>query len=259
MNITNNYFNQVNIEYNPLYRYTKRIINNVIDVIIKQTNNKISSIVDLGCGNGYPAELFLKKSSNVKLTLIDCSNKMILAAKKRLMGFDSKVNYLLADFNVLNMPNNLFDIGFSSSTLHFVTNIKFFLTSLNKIISKNGLLVLLYYDRDDLEIQLFHKILNIFHSIEKKRHYSTNEIIKTSKEIGFMVIYKKIFQYEICFSTPNSFIDFIISRPFSGFGFMTEIEFSKDFQNCINFINDLSPNSTLTVKSQIRLLILKNT
>lgn len=57
------------------------------------------SIIDLGCGNGFLAEVILKAYPNSTALLIDHSKPMIEAAKKQMNSFGDRCNVIEADLS----------------------------------------------------------------------------------------------------------------------------------------------------------------
>jgi tRNA (cmo5U34)-methyltransferase len=77
-------------------------------------------VLDLGCGDGLFVQEFLKTFSPTSVTLVDGSNEMLEAAKKRL-GEKANLNFIQASFQSLlagALLNQNFDFVYSSLAIH---------------------------------------------------------------------------------------------------------------------------------------------
>lgn len=78
-------------------------LNSVYQVI---KNTRANKILDIGCGEGYPDNFFLKKDKTLKITGIDENEIYLLKAKNK----NPEVKYLSGNVNNLSSINNKFDL-----------------------------------------------------------------------------------------------------------------------------------------------------
>jgi tRNA (cmo5U34)-methyltransferase len=74
--------------------------------------------VDLGCGTGLFAALFLKKFPNAHFTLIDLSDKMLAEARERFADHP-EFEYQQADFTSLSLKGG-YDVIISGIAIHHI-------------------------------------------------------------------------------------------------------------------------------------------
>lgn len=106
--------------------------NQVIQVL--QDNIEIGSkVLDIGSGTGWIARK-LRKDYNI--TQLDISYGMCKFSKK----YSDAIN---ADFHNLPIKQNSFDAVISSYALHWANDLELAFSEINKILKKNGLLILI--------------------------------------------------------------------------------------------------------------------
>lgn len=107
-----------------------------------------AKILDLGCGDGFFIEEFLKTFSPSSITLLDGSPEMLEAAKKRLKN-NANINFINTSFQELvkkKLIKGKFNFIFSSLAIHHLTyeEKKLLYIYIYKLLSKDG--VFLNYD-----------------------------------------------------------------------------------------------------------------
>lgn len=81
---------------------------------------KDTRVLDLGCGDGFFAEALLEFFPGVEVTLLDGSDDMIDASKKRLSGRPN-IDYVKADFQTVicsGIPKGPYNFIYSSYAIH---------------------------------------------------------------------------------------------------------------------------------------------
>lgn len=84
------------------------------------SQNTQAKVLDLGCGDGLFIQELLKSFTPAKVRLVDGSNEMLDAAKKRL-GEQEKLHFSLASFQELlskDLIDENFDFIYSSLAIH---------------------------------------------------------------------------------------------------------------------------------------------
>lgn len=93
-----------------------------IQKMLPQLNNK--RILDLGCGTGRFSFLF-EKENPLSVLGVDISEQMLIIAKEKAMSRGSKVKFIQDDISNSDIYiNGKFDFIFSSTTLHYIRDIK---------------------------------------------------------------------------------------------------------------------------------------
>lgn len=115
-----NYRDSANI-YLPFRHQFIETVKSLYDHFI--SSKKQIKILDLGCGDGFFIQEFLKSFSPESITLVDGSNEMLEAAKKRLNTVGN-INFIQASFQDLfhkDLLDNNFGFIYSSLAIHHLT------------------------------------------------------------------------------------------------------------------------------------------
>lgn len=115
-----NYRDSANI-YLPFRHQFIETVKSLYDHFIN--SKKQIKILDLGCGDGFFIQEFLKSFSPESITLVDGSNEMLEAAKKRLNTVGN-INFIQASFQDLfhkDLLDNNFDFIYSSLAINHLT------------------------------------------------------------------------------------------------------------------------------------------
>ncbi|MBW3012639.1 class I SAM-dependent methyltransferase [Candidatus Woesearchaeota archaeon] len=98
-------------------------------------NIRNKKILDLGCGFGDHAKLYIKKGAK-KVTGIDASKEMIKIAKERKIP---NTEFFIGDLNKkLPFPKNSFDFATASLCIDYLRNLDRFLKEVYRILKPNG-------------------------------------------------------------------------------------------------------------------------
>jgi len=162
------YDNQKWMERNQK-KTTLRCIQYLFDSKLGEGNNNIRRnfpylILDLGCGTGFSSEMLIE--SGFRVVGVDILSDMLIKAnikKKNLKN--SNLELLLADINYLPIKYNSIDHIISISSYNFITYEKYGREKkkvvnntakyLNKILKKNGRIIIEFYPENDEELELF--------------------------------------------------------------------------------------------------------
>lgn len=190
-------------EYNSLEKYLFHYESRMFKIL---TNNNISNILDLGCGDGKVLKKFATKYPEKKFIGVDISKKNIELAKKQ--NFAPNVEYIV--HNVCNSFEftQKIDLVFSFSVIQYfnIENSKKLLENLINIISDEGCILhmsipdlnhknkLLLEDKFNLVKFIFNLMKSIF---RKKLQYNNNSYFWSKDEL--------ISQYHKYFFDVNSY------------------------------------------------------
>ena len=119
--------------YSYLEGFRKKIIQQWYDQYLKNKDCLV-----LGCGNGEDIKDFEKLSS--KIVGIDISSRLIKEATKKF----KRHYFILGDAENLPFKNKSFDIVLCKSILHHLPNLEKALNEINRILKKNGILLIAY-------------------------------------------------------------------------------------------------------------------
>lgn len=105
-----------------LIPFYNEIYNILIDSIPFYRNVPIK-ILDIGCGTGTFAKILKENFPYAKITCLDFAHNMIYVAKEKLSHFKDDIDFLVGDFNNLNIKNE-YEIIVSSFALHHIQSDK---------------------------------------------------------------------------------------------------------------------------------------
>jgi len=92
----------------------------IVDLL---TTTKMMRILDLGSGTGIVSEKILKAIPTVSITCIDFSARMIDESKRRLAQFESRVDFVCADFAEWNVKQNYDAIVTCNALIYMGVNV----------------------------------------------------------------------------------------------------------------------------------------
>ena len=96
-------------------------------------------VVDLGCGFGWFCR-FARERGAERVLGLDISENML--ARAHAMTADPAISYRRADLESLDLPEDLFDLAFSSLALHYVADLEGLLANLRRALRPGGTFVL---------------------------------------------------------------------------------------------------------------------
>lgn len=97
-------------------------------------------ILDVGCGTGACSRQLRDLFPKSKVTGIDIAEGMIKVAKKSQKLF-KKINYQIADADLLPFTDNHFDLVFSSLSVQWMPDLKKTFNELHRVLKPGGLLI----------------------------------------------------------------------------------------------------------------------
>ena len=127
-------------------------------------NDKHHIILDLGCGTGFSSEILVKNENRV--IGIDILNDMIRYAYQKKKLLNENLELILADINYISLKTQSIDHIISISAYNFITHNSHGLREkkktlnntakyLNKLLKKNGRVIIELYPENDEELDLF--------------------------------------------------------------------------------------------------------
>jgi len=159
--LVQNVFNQVYDQYDLMndiislgvHRIWKK---NLLNMMNPSKNQRL---VDVGCGTGDIAKLFLNNvNKSSQITCVDPNKAMILKGKKKLSKFKN-LNWINAYAEKLPLPNNSFDFYTISFGLRNTTNINKSISEAYRVLKPGGRYLCLEFSKiQNLNLNSIYKI-----------------------------------------------------------------------------------------------------
>lgn len=107
---------------------------------------KNKTVLDIACGDGYGSNILAGSSAMV--VGIDIDEETIDIAKKKYIN--SKLQFEVGDVQLINYPDNFFDLAVSFETIEHVDRKKqiLFLREVNRVLKPNGIFIISTPDKD---------------------------------------------------------------------------------------------------------------
>jgi len=132
-NIQRDIFNEtMNISEDMFAKKSKRMVNQIIDKIVTEDNNKI---LDIGCSTGEFLNLYCDRNYCYGIDISDESLNMIDKLK---------INVSVCDIDHENLPfdDNFFDIVYSSNTIEHIIDTHHFMEEIYRCLKPDGRLII---------------------------------------------------------------------------------------------------------------------
>lgn len=122
-------------------------------------------ILDLGCGTGRFDFLF-EKENPLSILGIDISEKMITIANEKSMNRDSNVKFIKGDISNFNTYiEGKFDFIFSSTTLHYISDLKGLFSNIYNALDENGICI----------ISIMHPVYTAQYPVDKDGEFPSDD------------------------------------------------------------------------------------
>lgn len=190
-----------NYDLNREHPYYDFLVKEELNILIPHIKNK--KVLEVGCGTGVFMDLI---KNDCDVVGIDVSSGMLEKARQKSL--------VVKEGNAESLPFSpeSFDVVYSFKTMPHVVNINESLDEINRVLKKNGVALIEFYNRHSIKYWL-NKIEHVF--FPKKffiRYDSISKVIMECKKSGFII---KNY-YGIRFVLPHKF--------FYNFGFCRWIE-----------------------------------
>ena len=152
-NITEKYWSRFPDTYDKKMEYV--VGKELRDDIIQELNRlpELGELVELGCGTGAFTEATASKAKSMFAT--DLSDSLLEVARKRI-GDDPKVTIKKENCMATSFPSEAIDSVFMANLIHVVEGPRALLQECNRILRKDGTLVIVTFT--DHEMKLWEKI-----------------------------------------------------------------------------------------------------
>lgn len=115
---TVDYYNETASQYDRDHGHHPEHDSAVIESLNYFDHQKISSVLDLGCGTGRVLGIVSERLPDCKLTGVDPSESLMEVAKQKLPDAD----FVVGAGESLSFPDNSFDVVFATGIMHHVDN-----------------------------------------------------------------------------------------------------------------------------------------
>ncbi|KAL2818643.1 S-adenosyl-L-methionine-dependent methyltransferase [Aspergillus granulosus] len=111
-------------------------------VLANQPDIKDSHVLDLGCGYGWFSRWAAKEGLAARVHGIDISEKMLESARERTdLSLKSRITYERADIDTVDLENEVYDIIYSSLTIHYICDPDRLFRTVHKALKSKGRLI----------------------------------------------------------------------------------------------------------------------
>ncbi len=123
--------------------HTEALINQYKYVIRKGIIEDGMQVLDAGCGVGG-ASIHIARKTGAQCTGISIVPEQIVEARKNAIkaGVGDRVNFLVADYAVTELPSATFDVVFGMESVCYATSKKDFVAESYRVLKPGGMLVL---------------------------------------------------------------------------------------------------------------------
>jgi len=133
------------------YSILQRTIADRLDESLEQIKINPKTILDLGSGTGYGAQILHKRFRNSHIYQIDLSENMLKVSKKKSPVFFSKDHFVCADIKKLPFKKKYFDLVVSGLTLQWCNNLDDVFGEVKYLLKDNGVFLFSSFGPDSLK------------------------------------------------------------------------------------------------------------
>ena len=193
-NLTEKYWSRFPDTYDRKMEYV--VGKELRDDIIQELNSlpEMGELVELGCGTGTFTETIASKTESMFAT--DLSDSLLAVARERI-GDHPKVTIQKENCMATSFPSEAIDSVFMANLIHVVEGPSTLLEECNRILRKDGTLVIVTFT--DNEMQLWEKIKMGFRFVKSwgkppahTHSFSPENITSMMKDAGFLVKTSKL-------------------------------------------------------------------
>ena len=193
-NLTEKYWSRFPDTYDRKMEYVvgKELRNDIIQEL--NSLPEMGELVELGCGTGTFTETIASKTESMFAT--DLSDSLLAVARERI-GDHPKVTIQKENCMATSFPSEAIDSVFMANLIHVVEGPSTLLEECNRILRKDGTLVIVTFT--DNEMQLWEKIKMGFRFAKSwgkppshTHSFSPEDLTSMMKDAGFLVKTSKL-------------------------------------------------------------------
>lgn len=133
------------------YSVLQRTITDRLIESFDQIKIKPVSILDLGSGTGYGSRKLKQQFKKTHIFQIDISDEMLKKSRKQSTFFFSKNHFLCANASQIPLPENHFDLVFSSLMLQWCNDLDAVFAEVKRVLKPGGVFVFTSFGPDTLK------------------------------------------------------------------------------------------------------------
>ncbi|MBJ7880569.1 class I SAM-dependent methyltransferase [Gelidibacter salicanalis] len=175
------FHNYESIHYDTLHTDMRDNLQQQIDLLVEdlETNENIKfhnlKLLDVGCGTGLSTQLLLRSKLGElidEITLLDTSKQMLVQAEKKALTWGKNHELLEGDLSVI--ADVKYDVILICSVLHHIPDLEAFLSTVNKFLNPNGILIHLQdpnndYMQNSIYLNRLNDLQNHFNRVKTKQ------------------------------------------------------------------------------------------
>lgn len=172
----------------------------IIARILEKFNPRVTTFLDLGCGDGYLGHFLYKLYPDSCGVFIDISDEMIDKAKQK--DFENKSDFYIKDFSATNWHENInekFDLVISGFSIHHIHNDqkKRLYGDIYKLLKPNGIFLNLeHVSSPTKELEELFNDLFLDGMMDYQKHIGDEKSREATKQLFHDPIHKKLNKLE---------------------------------------------------------------
>lgn len=215
-------------KYAAFTRYSFEALTQIVSIVEAFLPMTVSTLLDVGCGDGVPASLIAHRMPHLRIGLLDLSDLMLQQARLRCVT-PHRFWFVAGDTTCVPLAAGSVDAAFSCCMIHLVDDRRAFLANIRRVLRTEGEFILAFTSREDLSSQLVHRLFPGFNHAEALRHPSASEAADILMSDYFTLSERFRIPFEVSFPNRAAMLAFVASRPFFGLRRYTEDEFERAF------------------------------
>lgn len=155
---------------------------------------KSKKVLELGCGTGFFTSRLQR--TGAKIAAIDISPYFIKKVKESITA--KNVTFYVGDVGYMNFKDNSYDCVAGNAILHHLTDLKFALQEIKRVLRKGGRFVFTEPNMLNPQIILTVKvglIGKLLGALPSERPFSRWQIERLCREVGFSSVHVELFDF----------------------------------------------------------------
>ena len=223
----NSFFSNLASDYDVFSRLSEECALQITKRIGESiSKNKVDSYLDIGAGTGFFDTLILNINPKCHAILLDNSSSMLKEAQVLFRKYNMESRALMILDNAYNMP--FFDGYIKFATMFFVFHLlsdyQEAVYEVRRVLSRNGTLMILTFEPEDMQLQIYHSMFPRFFEIDSKRFFDAKKLTSLFEKGGFSVRSREKYPYQIEYPDVESIISLVKTKPLSTFSFYDDSE-----------------------------------
>ena len=224
----NSFFSNLASDYDVFSRLSETCALQITKKIGESiSKNKVDSYLDIGAGTGFFDTLILNNYPNCSAILLDTSASMLQEAQALFRKYNMESRAVMILDDAYNLP--FFDGYIKFATMFFVFHLlsesQNAINEVRRVLSKDGILMILTYEPEDMQLQIYHSMFPRFFKIDSERFFNAEKLTPLFEKGGFSVREREKFHYQIEYPDVETVIKLVKTKPMSTLSFYNDDEF----------------------------------